>query len=155
MEILVVGEVRLKMLVSPDVPDQSADGEETDYYESDDGPNWEAATLLGDDRIGDRCDGIVDVLASEVQHIIVIIKVHSFVGQEVLTVQYEIVIEVYANLSIVLETDKHAEYALSGLRVVKEILGCVQSDDLVSTDIDAQLSIEFFNDGGAAILVLE
>lgn len=146
------------MLVSPDVPDQSADGEETDYYESDDGPNWEA-TLLGDDRIGDRCDGIVDVLASEVQHIIVIIKVHSFVGQEVLTVQYEKVIEVYANLGIVLETDKHAEYALSGMRVVKEIFGCVQSDDLVSTDIDAQLSfgggIPFFNDGGAAILVLE
>ncbi len=80
---------------------------------------------------------------------------HSIVGQEVLDVQNEKVIEVYANLSIVLETDVQTEQTFFGLGVVEEIVGCVQSDDLFSTDIDAHLSIIFFNDGSAAILVLE
>ena len=81
---------------------------------------------------------------------------HSFVGQEVLCVQNELVIDVQAtSLGFVLETDVHPEYAFSALGVVEERLVGVQSDDLVSTDINAQLSIEFFNNGGAASLVLE
>jgi hypothetical protein len=63
VEILVAGEVRIKILVSLEVPDQDADTEDTDHNESDDGPSWEA--FLGN-RIGDRSGVIVDVLASEV-----------------------------------------------------------------------------------------
>jgi hypothetical protein len=48
---------------------------------------------------------------------------HSFVGQEVLSIQNEIVIEVYASLYFVLVSDKHTEYACFGLGVVEEIVG--------------------------------
>jgi hypothetical protein len=63
---LVAGEVRIKILVSPDVPDQDAESEDTDDNESDDGPSWEAFLLGRLDWIGDRSSVIVDVLASEV-----------------------------------------------------------------------------------------
>lgn len=81
---------------------------------------------------------------------------HSVVGQEVLCPQNELVIDVQAtSLGFVLETDQQSECAHSVPGVVEEGLVCVQSDDLVSADINAQLSIEFFNNGGAAGLVLE
>lgn len=81
---------------------------------------------------------------------------HSVVGQEVLCAQNELVIDVQAtSLGFVLETDQQSECAHSVPGVVEEGLVCVQSDDLVSADINAQLSIEFFNNGGAAGLVLE
>ncbi len=80
---------------------------------------------------------------------------HSFVGQEVLVIQKEKVIEVSANLRFVLETYLHTEHAFFCRGVVEEIFGSVQSDNLVSTDIDAQLIIKYVTEVSAAILVHE